>query len=125
METSVTRPDCPDDLTINERRSMDSDKEARIRERAYEIWAREGHPHGKEAEHWQMAEAEITAESTVADRAAAGSKPRTEAPSAPAEAPEAGAAPPLRSRRAAKPARANPTGTSESGNGGRRGRKTP
>jgi hypothetical protein len=104
---------------------MDSDKEARIRERAYEIWAREGHPQGKEAEHWQMAEAEITAESTIADRAAAGSKPRTEAPSAPAEAPEAGAAPPLRSRRAAKPARAVPTGTSESGNGGRRGRKTP
>jgi hypothetical protein len=100
---------------------MDSDKEARIRERAYEIWAREGYPQGKDAEHWQMAEAEITAESAgVADRAAAGSKPQTEAPIRPA-APAGAAAPPLRSRRAA----ARPAGTSESGTAGRRGRKTP
>jgi hypothetical protein len=109
---------------------MDSDKEARIRERAYEIWVREGQPHGRDAEHWQKAEAEIVAESgAVADHAAAGSKPGTEAPStAPATpVPGAGAVPPLRSRRAAaKPARANPSGTSESGGAaGRRGRKTP
>jgi DUF2934 family protein len=107
---------------------MDSDKEARIRERAYEIWAREGYPHGKDAEHWQMAEAEITAESAgVADRAAAGSKPQTEAPIRATAPPVAGAAPPLRSRRAEpKPAGANRAGTSESGGtAGRRGRKTP
>jgi hypothetical protein len=103
---------------------MESDKEARIRERAYEIWVREGQPHGRDAEHWQKAEAEITAESgAVADRAAAGSKPRTEAPSATPVAPSApstSAAPPLRSRRAAKPA----SGATESGGSGRRGRKT-
>jgi hypothetical protein len=103
---------------------MESEKEARIRERAYEIWVREGQPHGRDAEHWQMAEAEITAESeAVADRAAAGSKPRIETPSpAPAasSAPSAGVAAPLRSRRAAKPA----SGATESG-AGRRGRKTP
>jgi len=107
---------------------MDSDKEARIRERAYEIWVREGRPHGMSAEHWQKAEAEIAAESgAVADRAAAGSKPRTEAPSAAPVAPGAGAAPPVRSRRgAARPGPANPPGTSESGGAaGRRGRKTP
>jgi Protein of unknown function (DUF2934) len=106
---------------------MDSDKEARIRERAHDIWVREGQPHGKSAEHWQMAEAEIAAESgAVADRAAAGSKPRTEAPIAIADPPGAGAAPPLRSRRvAAKPAGSGRPGTSESGGtGGRRGKKT-
>ena len=103
---------------------MDSDKEARIRERAYEIWVREGRPHGKDAEHWQKAAAEIAAESgALADRAAAGSKPRTETPSIdPVAPPGAGAAPPLRSRRAA----AKPAGTSGSGAAaGRRGRKTP
>src|SRR5260221_12850097 len=101
---------------------MDSDKEARIRERAYKIWVRGGRPHGKDAEHWQKAEAEIAAESgAVADRAAAGSKPRTEAPSTATVAPGASAAPPLRSHRAAaKPARANPPGTSESGGTPRR-----
>lgn len=103
---------------------MEPDKEARIRERAYEIWVSEGRPHGRDAEHWQRAEAEITAESgSVADRAAAGSKPRTEAPSPPPVtpgAPSSSTAPPLRSRRAAKPA----SGGTESSGGGRRGRKT-
>ena len=101
---------------------MEPDKEARIRERAYEIWVREGRPHGRDAEHWQKAEAEIAAESgALADRAAAGSKPRTEAPSPPPVTPGAPAssAAPLRSRRAAKPASG-----AESGGGGRRGRKT-
>jgi hypothetical protein len=102
---------------------MESDKEARIRERAHEIWVSEGRPHGRDAEHWQKAEAEIAAESgAVADRAAAGSKPRTEAPGPAPAAPSAqssGAAAPLRSRRAAKPA----SGATESGGGGRRGRK--
>jgi len=104
---------------------MEPDQEARIRERAYEIWVREGRPHGRDAEHWQKAQAEIAAESgAVADRAAAGSKPRTEAPSSPPvvpTAPSSNATAPLRSRRAAKPA----SGAAESGGGGgRRGRKT-
>lgn len=41
---------------------MGSDNERRIRERAYDIWVREGRPHGRDAEHWRMAEAEIAAE---------------------------------------------------------------
>lgn len=102
---------------------MEPDKEARIRERAYEIWVREGRPHGRDAEHWQKAEAEIAAESGPADHAAAGSKPGTEAataPTAPPSVPSSNATAPLRSRRAAKPA----SGASGSGGGGRRGRKT-
>ena len=68
---------------------MDTDKQRRIRERAYEIWQREGRPHGRDAEHWQRAEAEIEAESQ---------------PQAEPETIGAGSAP-LRSRRAAKPGR--------------------
>jgi hypothetical protein len=34
----------------------------RIQERAYQIWIREGCPHGRHAEHWQQAEFEIAAE---------------------------------------------------------------
>lgn len=103
---------------------MDSDKEARIRQRAYEIWQREGQPQGRDAEHWQQAEAEIMAESgasadSAADRAAAGSKPQQEPP-VPGTAP-------LRSRRAAsKPERdrASGAGTGDRPSGGpRRGRK--
>lgn len=103
---------------------MDSDKEARIRERAYEIWVREGRPHGRDAEHWRKAEAEITA----GEQAAATSKPPADVPGdAPlAPGPAAGAAPTLRRRRTtAKSAQANPPGTSESGAAGRPGRKTP
>jgi hypothetical protein len=68
---------------------MDSEKQRRIRERAYEIWQREGRPHGRDAQHWQRAEAEIETESQ------ARSEPETVG---------AGGAP-LRSRRAAKPSR--------------------
>jgi len=35
--------------------------ERQIRERAYQIWEREGRPHGKSVEHWLQAEAEIAA----------------------------------------------------------------
>jgi len=34
----------------------------RIRRRAYEIWEREGRPHGREAEHWRLASEEIASE---------------------------------------------------------------
>ncbi len=37
-------------------------REERIRERAYQIWEREGKPHGREAEHWRQAASEIEAE---------------------------------------------------------------
>ena len=100
---------------------MEQDKEARIRERAYEIWVREGRPHGRDAEHWQKAAAEISAEShAAADHAAACSKPGSETPSAAPVAPStpSSSAAPVRSRRAAKPAAGAPASGS-----GRRGRK--
>jgi len=60
---------------------MESDREKRVRERAYQIWQREGDPHGRADEHWAQAEAEIELEDELAaDRAAAGQKPRSEAP---------------------------------------------
>jgi Protein of unknown function (DUF2934) len=60
---------------------MESQRERRIRERAYQIWQREGEPHGRADEHWAQAEAEIELEQELAvDRAAAGQKPMTEAP---------------------------------------------
>jgi hypothetical protein len=68
---------------------MNNENERRIRERAYDIWQREGRPHGRDAEHWQKAAAEIEAESRLR------SEPETVG---------AGSAP-LRSRRAAKSAR--------------------
>jgi hypothetical protein len=36
---------------------MSSDE--RIRQRAYEIWEREGRPHGRDREHWRQAQAEL------------------------------------------------------------------
>jgi hypothetical protein len=33
-----------------------------IQERSYLIWEREGRPHGRNLEHWVMAEAELSAE---------------------------------------------------------------
>ena len=54
------------------------DKHHRIEERAYFLWERAGWPHGRDREHWALAEAEIeTAEArdrgAAAARAAAGS----------------------------------------------------
>ena len=43
------------------------DREQKIRERAYEIWDREGRPLGRELEHWAQAEREV-AEREVAER---------------------------------------------------------
>jgi hypothetical protein len=50
---------------------MRSDREARIRERAYQIWVAEGRTHGSQEEHWHRAEREIAAE----DAAPAGKRP--------------------------------------------------
>lgn len=41
---------------------MSKTREERVRERAYEIWEQEGRTHGRAAEHWRRAEAEIDAE---------------------------------------------------------------
>ena len=41
---------------------MRSDREERIKERAYAIWLAEGRVHGKHQDHWHRAEREIAAE---------------------------------------------------------------
>jgi len=41
---------------------MRSDREERIRRRAYEIWQSEGHAHGRHEDHWHRAEREIAAD---------------------------------------------------------------
>jgi hypothetical protein len=38
-----------------------------IRQRAYEIWEREGRPEGREADHWRMAAEEISAQRANTD----------------------------------------------------------
>ena len=43
---------------------MDSDKEEKIRRRAYEIWEAEGKPEGREQEHWERAAREIEQETS-------------------------------------------------------------
>lgn len=45
--------------------------EHRIRDRAYEIWEREGRPEGKAETHWAQAEAEIAAEERGLEQEAA------------------------------------------------------
>ena len=38
---------------------MTIDNEAKVRERAYYIWEREGRPQGQELQHWQAALREL------------------------------------------------------------------
>jgi hypothetical protein len=45
---------------------MAADRDARIRERAHEIWEREGRQHGQHDRHWAQAVAEIDAEDAKA-----------------------------------------------------------
>jgi hypothetical protein len=60
---------------------MQSDRQARVSERAYLLWLAEGRVHGRDLEHWRQAEREIAEEEArlagaLADRAT----PRTPAP---------------------------------------------
>jgi hypothetical protein len=41
---------------------MADDRQNRIRQRAHELWEREGRPDGAHERHWQQAEGEIAAE---------------------------------------------------------------
>jgi hypothetical protein len=56
---------------------MRSDREERIKERAYAIWLAEGRVHGHHQEHWHRAELEIAAEETVGKAAGGGTPRRT------------------------------------------------
>jgi hypothetical protein len=76
---------------------MRSDREERIRQRAYAIWQSEGHGHGREEEHWQRAEREIAAEEAGSNKA-------------PRRAPRPKQAPAEKSA-AVSPARSRSTGT--------------
>jgi hypothetical protein len=49
---------------------MSPEQEDRIKQRAYEIWEREGCPHGRGDVHWSMAVQEIRAEDGWVDDAA-------------------------------------------------------
>lgn len=87
---------------------MTPDHESRVRQRAHEIWEREGRPEGRDREHWAQAEAELASETKKAGRKAAAPKAGKAAAAAraPSEkkaavAVEAVAAKP-RARRAAK-----------------------
>lgn len=42
-------------------------REERIRERAHELWEREGNPAGREQVHWEQAAREIEAEDSIAN----------------------------------------------------------
>src|SRR5439155_6207329 len=70
---------------------MQSDRDARIRDRAYQLWLAEGRVHGRHADHWHRAEREIAAEEAKA-ASGSGSRQRSAA---------AKPASPGRSRRAA------------------------
>ena len=48
------------------------DEKQRIRERAYELWEREGRPQGRHLDHWVQAERETEAGSAGLDRAGEG-----------------------------------------------------
>ena len=87
---------------------MQSDRHARISERAYQIWLAEGRVHGKHVEHWHRAEREIAAEEAKPSSRA---RPR-------ASAAASGAASPARGGRArataATPSEATPATVSRS-----------
>lgn len=60
---------------------MTTDREDRIRQRAYELWEREGAPHGREQDHWHQAMQEIEAEDRSASEPAPKASPRKRAAS--------------------------------------------
>src|SRR5689334_12089519 len=60
---------------------MADDRDQRIRDRAYQIWEREGRPEGRHDEHWRRAAEEIEAEARP--KAATAAKPAAQQPAAP------------------------------------------
>jgi hypothetical protein len=49
------------------------DREEQLRQRAYGIWQAEGEPHGRDRDHWEKAERELT--EAVPDEPVAAAKP--------------------------------------------------
>lgn len=57
------------------KRDGETDRETRIRERAYEIWESAGRPEGREQEHWYAAEIQISDRGSESAATGAGSIP--------------------------------------------------
>lgn len=57
-------------------------KQEQLRARAYGIWQAEGEPHGRDREHWEMAERELA---TPEGDESQGEKPEAAAPVTPPE----------------------------------------
>jgi hypothetical protein len=55
---------------------MESDRQDRIRDRAYHIWVGENRPDGRHDEHWRRAEREIAVEETSRPPSPAVERPR-------------------------------------------------
>ena len=74
---------------------MRSDRDERIKQRAYDLWQSEGHGHGRHEDHWHRAEREIAAE-----EAGPGKAPLRARRSGKVAAEKSAAATPARSRTA-------------------------
>ena len=79
-----------------------SDIEAKIREKARELWLAEGQPEGRADQHWLEAEAIVRAEAEAAAKPKAARKPRTAAKKEPAEAKAPAAKKPAAKKETAK-----------------------
>lgn len=55
---------------------MDQDHQERIRQRAHEIWEREGRPEGRDSDHWSQAEQELRTETGGEQPADPGDEPK-------------------------------------------------
>jgi len=79
---------------------MRSDREERIKQRAYALWQSEGHRHGRHEDHWHRAEREIAAEA-----AGPGGPPRRASRPRKAASESSAAVTPARSRSASSETR--------------------
>lgn len=77
---------------------MTDERQERVRQRAHEIWEREGRPHGKHDEHWRLAREEIEREGGEATEGGAAKARTPRRASAKAAAPGEAAAAPGRKR---------------------------
>jgi len=80
---------------------MAGDRENRIREKAHQIWEKEGRPHGHDKRHWNEAERELNTDASPAVPGGA-PKARGRAKATPA-APAAKTSAPTKTGAAAKP----------------------
>ena len=88
---------------------MSSDKEERIKQRAYQIWEQEGRPHGADLRHWLKAFEEVAAEHASEHKAkdagaASGRARKTRAKEEPAKPVKKSAAAAAAPAKPAKPA---------------------